>query len=265
MPIGRFAKCCRLSIKALRYYDEQGLLEPAYVDPHTGYRYYKARQARDAVMIGMLRALGIPLATVAELLRSPGADFGRILERERRRIATDLAQRQQALRSIERIARVGQLMPYEIALRMQPACVVAMKSCVTVPERMVRDSGSLVYELMDELGEAGRKYRDPVMCINEDPDREDKIIVHACIGVDSPYPDLRHAQIVELPAGPVAWLTHRGAYEELGLAYHALFAWTQERGHEQSGAMREIYLNDPAEVSTDDLETQVLLPIRSNI
>ena len=33
----------------------------------------------------------------------------------------------------------------------------------------------------------------------------------------------------------MAWLTHKGAYEELGLAYHALLAWAQERGHEQTG------------------------------
>jgi hypothetical protein len=33
MPIGRFSKSCRLSIKALRHYDEQGLLRPAHVDP----------------------------------------------------------------------------------------------------------------------------------------------------------------------------------------------------------------------------------------
>lgn len=39
MPIGRFAKASRLSMKSLRNYDESGLLPAAFVDPQSGYRY----------------------------------------------------------------------------------------------------------------------------------------------------------------------------------------------------------------------------------
>ncbi|CAN5921022.1 hypothetical protein BH23ACT10_BH23ACT10_12910 [soil metagenome] len=38
VPIGRFSKMTRLSVKALRLYDELGLLDPAWVDPSSGYR-----------------------------------------------------------------------------------------------------------------------------------------------------------------------------------------------------------------------------------
>jgi membrane-associated phospholipid phosphatase len=61
MPIGRFAASVRLSVKALRHYDELGLLEPACVDAATGYRYYAPAQAREALLIGMLRELELPL------------------------------------------------------------------------------------------------------------------------------------------------------------------------------------------------------------
>ena len=73
---------------------------------------------------------------------------------------------------------------------------------------------------------------------------------------------LKQAQLTEVPGSTVAWLTHRGAYEELGVAYHALCAWAQEQGHEQGAPMREVYLNDPAQVPIEELETQVLFPIR---
>lgn len=263
MPIGRFSKCCRLSIKALRFYDEQELLKPAFVDPHTGYRYYNRHQARDAILIGMLRTIDIPIAVISALLKSEGKELQGILTREQTRIARDLAKMHQALHSIERIAREGHLMPYSIAVCEEPIYTVAKRSCVTNLENMLEDSATLVYALIDELKQVGRSYADPVMCINEDPDKQGSITVHACIGVKSPYPTLPHAHIIEIPGGPTAWLLHRGAYEELGIAYHALFAWIQERGHEQGGAMREIYLNDPAEVPADQLETRVLLPIRS--
>ena len=43
-PIGRFAFISGLSRRTLRFYDERGLLEPAYVDEWTGYRYYSLDQ-----------------------------------------------------------------------------------------------------------------------------------------------------------------------------------------------------------------------------
>jgi len=85
--------------------------------------------------------------------------------------------------------------------------------------------------------------------------------VHACLGVTEPHPDLSDAEVIALAGGPVAWLTHRGGYETLGLSYHALAAWAQERGHPQRAAVREIYLNDPAETPIEELLTEVLLPI----
>ena len=54
---------------------------------------------------------------------------------------------------------------------------------------------------------------------------------------------------------------HVGPYEELGLAYHALYAWAQEHGHEPRGLIREIYVNDPANVRPEALQTEVLLPL----
>src|SRR5262249_23656105 len=61
MSIGGFARLCRLSVKQLRHYDDLGLLRPAQVDPDSGYRYYRADQARDALSIGLLRSLDVPL------------------------------------------------------------------------------------------------------------------------------------------------------------------------------------------------------------
>jgi hypothetical protein len=50
VPIGRFSAICRLSQKALRLYDEMGLLRPAWVDPDSGYRYYALAQAIEAAL-----------------------------------------------------------------------------------------------------------------------------------------------------------------------------------------------------------------------
>lgn len=55
MSIGEFAQLSGLTIKALRHYDERGLLAPAHVDPDDRYRTYAGSQLRDAVTIKALR------------------------------------------------------------------------------------------------------------------------------------------------------------------------------------------------------------------
>ena len=44
LKIGLFSKLSRVSIRMLRYYDEIGLLHPAYIDPESDYRYYREDQ-----------------------------------------------------------------------------------------------------------------------------------------------------------------------------------------------------------------------------
>jgi PPM family protein phosphatase len=64
LTIGAFARSARLSPKALRLYDELGLLPPAFVDPDTGYRFYDPTQLEQARLVAWLRRLGMPLARI---------------------------------------------------------------------------------------------------------------------------------------------------------------------------------------------------------
>jgi DNA-binding transcriptional MerR regulator len=68
MSISEFARRSRLSPKALRLYDEMGLLPPAQVDAVTGYRFYGTDQIEPARLIAALRQLGIPLAQIKVVL-----------------------------------------------------------------------------------------------------------------------------------------------------------------------------------------------------
>jgi DNA-binding transcriptional MerR regulator len=68
VSIGEFARGSRLSPKALRLYDELGLLAPAHVDPDTGYRWYAATQLDQARLVAALRRIGVPLARIRDIL-----------------------------------------------------------------------------------------------------------------------------------------------------------------------------------------------------
>jgi PPM family protein phosphatase len=68
MTIGEFARLSRLSAKALRLYDELGLLPSAQVDPGSGYRWYAAGQLDSARLLASLRQIGAPLAQIQLIL-----------------------------------------------------------------------------------------------------------------------------------------------------------------------------------------------------
>jgi DNA-binding transcriptional MerR regulator len=68
LTIGEFAQQTRLTAKALRLYDEIGLLRPDAVDPSNGHRRYGAGQVRPARLIGMLRGADLSLAEIGSLL-----------------------------------------------------------------------------------------------------------------------------------------------------------------------------------------------------
>lgn len=68
MSIGEFARRSRLSAKALRLYDELGLLPPARVDESSGYRFYEPGQITQARLIASLRQLQVSLAEIKAIL-----------------------------------------------------------------------------------------------------------------------------------------------------------------------------------------------------
>jgi DNA-binding transcriptional MerR regulator len=94
IPIGQFSSLTSLSPKALRIYDENGLLPPAHVDPGSGYRHYGTDQIGRASRIALLRRAGIGLADIAGFLDDP--DPARI-DRWRDALDAETAERRRLL------------------------------------------------------------------------------------------------------------------------------------------------------------------------
>ncbi|MFV6030315.1 MerR family transcriptional regulator [Streptomyces sp. NPDC056264] len=103
LTIGDFARASRLSAKALRRYDELGLLRPARVDPFTGYRYYAEEQLERARLIAWLRGIGMPLAEVGRvcaLYASDAAGAARAIRSYWARVESETAARRDLAASL---------------------------------------------------------------------------------------------------------------------------------------------------------------------
>ena len=98
MSSGDFARASGLSRKALRLYDDLGLLRPASVDPYTGYRGYRPDQLRQARLVAWLRRLGMPLAEIREVAEAPATVAAEAIGRYWSRIESEHASRSELAR-----------------------------------------------------------------------------------------------------------------------------------------------------------------------
>ena len=243
ISIGEFARRSRLSLKALRLYDERGVLVPARVDQASGYRYYDTAQLDDARLVVMLRQLQVPLAAVKELLACDPADAAaRIAEHWRDAEAAHDARRDLADYLVSRLRGKRSVM-YEVGMREMP------KRSLLCLKRNVDDQGQWAFgkEFIAILrerplpkieGREGAAFCIQWGWVNADSDGP----VEWCKPVPQSearalaehYPELtlrtepaHREAFVALPAGygAVQW----------NLACESLDAWAQEQEHEHEG------------------------------
>ena len=120
ISIGEFARRSRLSLKALRLYDERGVLVPSRVDQASGYRYYGTAQLEEARLVVMMRQLQFPLAAIKELLACDPADAAtRIAEHWRDAEAAHDARRDLADYLVNLLSGKRSVV-YEVATREMP-------------------------------------------------------------------------------------------------------------------------------------------------
>ena len=106
--IGRFSRRAGIPVSHLRHYHETGLLEPAYVDPESGYRYYAAAQREAAEVIAMLRSIDMPVREIQRVLADPSeATVGQVLTTHRAWLEKRLTQVAGRLEAIDRIVKEG--------------------------------------------------------------------------------------------------------------------------------------------------------------
>ncbi|MET8841785.1 MerR family transcriptional regulator [Streptomyces rubiginosohelvolus] len=111
VTIGEFARLSRLSAKALRRYDELGLLRPALVDQVNGYRYYDPAQVEGARLVAWLRRIGMPLNRIGRVVAlDAGAAAGEIRAYWARVEAETAARRDLAMYLVDHLSAEGRTM-----------------------------------------------------------------------------------------------------------------------------------------------------------
>ena len=67
LRIGDFSNVVGISVKTVRFYEEKGLIQPAYIDKYTGYRYYDEKNIEQVLMILQYKNMGFTLEEIKNI------------------------------------------------------------------------------------------------------------------------------------------------------------------------------------------------------
>lgn len=256
ITIGEFASLCKTSKKTIRYYEQIGLILPAYVNEHNGYRFYEESQIEVFLIISRLKWYGFSLQDIKQMLLNQKEPNLELIYNQILHLQQEMNEKASILRELESYStnyeRTGLLMP-------NPKFAIQEEQRKAIPIFEVRDTISMDHfgDLYGKLFSGNVAPRGPVGSIYYDElfDRD-----HADCGVFFVCKEDDANNM--LPAGKYVSLMHQGPYHQLSETYNALVQYIKNHGFQIAGAPFELYLNNPEEVPVDQLETEVYFPVK---
>jgi DNA-binding transcriptional MerR regulator len=263
LKIGEFAQLGNVSIRALRFYHEAGLLEPLIVDPSTHYRSYAPRQLQDLQDIRLYKAMRFSLAEIRELLRErPNPTERQQILRERhallkQRIADDV----ESLAKIESELHAAEHNKIQASWRIEtretaPVWVASIRE----KTHSYQEAEGLFAEIERRFGEellAGRRAALWHTCANDGP----QIDCEALRFLKRPVNPARGIRVYQMPAARVVSLIHTGTDETIPRAYRALNAWLGRNNLVSRGPKCEIYWIEPPRGGEGESLTEIRLRV----
>jgi DNA-binding transcriptional MerR regulator len=257
LKIGDFAKLSRVSVKALRHYDEMGLLKPTQVDRFTGYRYYSFDQLPRLNRILALKDLGFSLEQIAQLLGEdlPAAQLRGMLRLRQAELSQHVQDEMDQLARVEarlsQIEQEGKMPTYDVVIKKIESQLVAgvrdMIPAYPQQRHLWRELGAY-YEQ--------HKFVPAAPCLTIYYSEEPNIDAEVCEVLSSPLPSSERVKIHELPGvETMACVVHHGPFTTIGEAYTALMKWIDANGYHCIGPVREVYLREAENVSQTDPNT----------
>lgn len=126
--IGDFSKMSKVTIKALRYYEKEGLIKPIYIDENNSYRYYDSKQLVDISKIICLKQIGLSIEEIKQVLNNKQT-LENILITKKKQLQNTIFEYNYQLSKINYMLE-GKNMNEEIFEKVIPACYVYYKKGV---------------------------------------------------------------------------------------------------------------------------------------
>ena len=258
--IGDFSQLGQVSVRTLRHYDALGLLEPAYTDPLTDYRYYAIEQLPRLNRIVALKDLGFSLKEIRGFLKQdvPLSDLREMLEHKQLELTEQLkAESARLLRLEARLQHIEMEdapLGYDVTLKSVSATTIFSKR-YAVPDLTEMDTYCTLFytELYAVLNAQNLTPTAPEFILyhtreylTQNVDIEVAVVLSQddAARLELPVDDSFTVRRLQ-GAKTVASIVFEGYFNELGGVARALTLWTGLNGYESIGAAREIHLSGP--------------------
>lgn len=262
LSIGAFSRMTFLTVKALRHYHDEGLLAPASVDAHSGYRYYRPEQVATARLIRRLRDLDLPLEEVREVLAAPDDEArNQVIIAHLDRMSRQLQETQETVASLRRMLSGAEDLP--VTERDDPPLTtIAIRATVTGDEALGW--------WLDAFAELHRALRVGAL-VRTGPDgalfpteffTEGVAELVVFVPVESAGTPQGRVVALELPGERLAVTTYDGPMIDLDSAYSAVGRAVTERAMSADGPVRERYHPLGADDDLLNHRTEVGWPVR---
>ena len=260
--IGEFSILSKTTIKTLRFYEEQGLIKPCFVDKFTNYRYYQTSQLADVAKIVSLREIGLSVKEIKRIV--DGEDLTVMLEQRKSAIHDEIATRHSQLRKINEILE-EKFMQQQIFVKTIPAHTAYFK------EGTIKNFGEIVNFVLTAGAECAKdnpnlKCTEPGYCYVNYLDGEYKekdMKIRYVEAVESAGVESKTIKFTTIDSTKAVCIEHKGSYDNLRTSYNALIKYIEENGLEITDFPRECYIDGCwNKHNENDYLTEIQFPIK---
>jgi DNA-binding transcriptional MerR regulator/effector-binding domain-containing protein len=244
--IGEFSKITGVTVKALRFYHEQGLLEPSSIDGESGYRYYDASKIETARLIKQLRELDFSLGEIRQIVEADSdEDIVGVVERKQNAIQDELGRLRRIAASLDQFIgeeRKSRHIMQSAVFQVQEKTLDPMLIAGVRLRGRYCDCGQGFAKIGRHFG---RHVCGPGLLLHYDTEyRELDADFEAAMPIRKGQ-SVDGVSVRELPGGRCVSLLHQGPYQELGPSYAQVLQYIKQQGQEILMPTREVYLKGP--------------------
>ncbi|MGN0708007.1 MAG: MerR family transcriptional regulator [Faecalibacterium sp.] len=240
--IGIFAAMNHVTVKTLRFYEEQGLLMPALIHPETGYRYYTLSQMAVLHQITALKQAGFTLEEITRI--NSGANEEAVLLKKKSELLERIAELTRQIAVVD-----GYLSKKKTGLS-APVLIKTIPETTVACMRIRLESYDCLFERMPEMGalmeKAGCECALPEYCFTaylEPGYKAEDILVEICESVVEAKKEIGNLCFKTLPEIQAACIFHKGSYRTFSESYETVLRYIEENGYEIAGEIRESYID----------------------
>lgn len=245
--IGDFSIISRLSIKTLRYYHECGLLEPAFIDESSGYRYYDQECLERVKIINKLKEMDFPLKEIKEILDHCQDDTELIsyAQKKSEEIQEKIERYNQMQKKLEAFIQQTRQVGEE---KTQMSSEIIIKEIPDLLIASIRFKGKYqdISQAFNSLFKKYGRYCNgaPFSLYYDNDYKEDDADIEACLPVRTAA-ESDGIKCRKLAGGKAVTVIHRGPYETIGQSYRLLIDHLHENNRQTQIPYREVYHKGP--------------------